>query len=83
VRIDRSDPADGPGDAHIARRAQPAPDDPDGTGKDSGKAVGDYGPPDSSPAHQASALQVDGPWLTAPWSMPNIGSTTSTMRPPV
>ena len=59
MRIDRSDPADGPGDAHVARRAQPAPDDPDATGKDSGKAVGDYGPPDSSRAHQASALRVE------------------------
>jgi hypothetical protein len=59
VRIDRSDPADGPGDAHVARRAQPAPDDPDSTGKENGKAVGDYGPPDSSPAHQASAFRVE------------------------
>jgi hypothetical protein len=59
VRIDRSDPADEPGDAHIARRARSAPDDPDSAGKDRGTAVSGDGPPDSSLARPDSALRTE------------------------
>lgn len=59
MRIDRSDPADGPGDAHMARRARSAPDDPDAAGKDRGTAVSGDGPPDSSPARPDSALRTE------------------------
>jgi hypothetical protein len=58
VRIDRSDLADGPGSAHMARRVRPVPDDPDAAGKDQGKAVGGDGPPDSACASPDSALRV-------------------------
>ena len=34
MRIDRSDLADEPGNAHMARPARSAPDDPDAAGKD-------------------------------------------------
>jgi hypothetical protein len=54
VRIDRSDPADGAGDAHITRRALAAPDDPGVTGK---AASGD-GPPDSPLARPDSATRM-------------------------
>jgi hypothetical protein len=59
VRIDRSDPADEPGDAHVARRARWAPDDPDAAGRDRGTAVSGDGPPDSSPARPDSALRTE------------------------
>lgn len=60
MRIDRSDLADEPDDAHMARRARSAPDDPDAAGKDQGKAVrGDDGPPESSPAPLDSALGTE------------------------
>jgi hypothetical protein len=59
VRIDRSDPADEPGDAHIAGRARSAPDDPGAAGKDRGTAVSGDGPPDSSPARPDSALRTE------------------------
>jgi hypothetical protein len=39
VRIDRSDSADGPEDARVARSGRPAPDNPDAAGKDGGTAV--------------------------------------------
>lgn len=48
MRIDRSDPADGPDDAQIARDARPASDDPDATGKDSDTTPGSsHAPTDS------------------------------------
>ena len=61
MRIDRSDLTDvpGPGRAHMARRVQSAPDDPDVAGKDQGKAVGGDGPHDSSRASLDSALRMD------------------------
>ena len=54
MRIDRSDPADGAGDAHMIRRALLAPDDPGVTGK---AASGD-GPPDSQLARPDSATRT-------------------------
>ena len=59
MRIDRSDPADEPGDAHVARRTQSAPDDPDAVGKDRGKRVSDDGRPESSSALPDSALRAE------------------------
>jgi hypothetical protein len=59
VRIDRSDPADVPGNAHLARRVRSAPEDPDAAGKDQGKAVGGDGPHDSSRVSLESALRLD------------------------
>jgi hypothetical protein len=48
VRIDWSDPSDGPGDAPVARRARSTPDEPDAATKDRGTAVSGDGLPDSS-----------------------------------
>lgn len=59
MRIDRSDPADGPGDVHAARRARSATDDLDATGKDKATAVDGDGPPDASPAHPDSTLRTE------------------------
>ena len=59
MRIDRSDPADGPGDVHIARRVRSATDDLDATGKDKGTAVDDDGSPDSSPGRPDSARRTE------------------------
>jgi hypothetical protein len=59
VRIDRSDPADGAGDVHIARRVPSATDSLDATGKDKGTAVDGDGPPDSSPALPDSTLRTE------------------------
>jgi Novel toxin 21 len=59
VRIDRSDPADGPGDAHVVRRAQSAPEDPDAAGKDKDKPVSGDGRPESSSAHPDSDLRAE------------------------
>jgi Novel toxin 21 len=56
VRIDRSDPADGSGDAPIARRAQSTPDDADAPGNDRDTAVTGDGGPDAYPARPDSAL---------------------------
>ena len=56
--IDRSDPADGPGDAYIARRARSAPDNPDAIGKDRGTVSGDP-LPDSSSARSNSPLRSE------------------------
>lgn len=59
MRIDRSDPADGPGDAHTDHRARLTPDDPDAASKDRCKAVSGDGPPGSSPARPDSALRTE------------------------
>jgi hypothetical protein len=59
VRIDRSDPADGPGDAHIARCVGSATDNLDVTGKDKSTAVDGDGLPDSSRARPDSALRTE------------------------
>ncbi len=59
MRIDRSDLADVPGSADMARRVRSAPEDPDAAGKDQGKAVGGDGPHDSSRVSLESALRVD------------------------
>lgn len=59
MRIDRSDLADVPGSADMARRVQSAPDDPDSAGKDQDKAVGGDGPRDSSCASPDSASGMD------------------------
>jgi hypothetical protein len=59
MRIDRSDPADGPDDAHVARRAQSVPDSPDANGKERGKPVSGDREPDSSSARPESALRAE------------------------
>jgi hypothetical protein len=59
VPIDRSDPADGPGDVDIGRRVRSATDDLDATGKGKGTAVDGDGPPDSSPARPDSTRQTE------------------------
>jgi hypothetical protein len=59
VRIDGSDPADGPGDAHVARSAQSASDDPAAAGKDRGKPASGGGRSDSSSTHPDSALLAE------------------------
>jgi hypothetical protein len=59
VRIDQSDLADEPHDAHMARRARSIPDEPDATGKDQGNAGGSDSPPGSSPAPPESALPIE------------------------
>lgn len=59
MQIDRSDQADGPGDAHMARRANSAPDDPNAASKDRGTALTGDGTPYAYPAHPDSALQTE------------------------
>jgi hypothetical protein len=59
VRIDRANLADESCDAHMGRRAQSAPDDPDAAGKDQGNAVRSDGLPDSSTASLNSALRIE------------------------
>jgi hypothetical protein len=59
VRIDRSDLADKPDDAHMGRRARSNADDPDAVGKDQGNAGASDGPLDSSTAPRDSALRID------------------------
>ena len=59
MHIDRPDLADGPGDAHMARPARSAADDPDAADKDRGKEVSDGGPSDSPPARSDSALRTE------------------------
>lgn len=59
MRIDRSDPLDGPDDAHVARRAHFALDDPDAAEKNNGKTLRGDGPPGSSPAHSDSAFREE------------------------
>ena len=59
MRIDRSDPADWPGDAQMARSARPASDNPGVAGKDSGTAVSGDGPLDSVPARSDPALRIE------------------------
>jgi hypothetical protein len=59
VRIDRSNPSDGPGDAPAARRARSTLDKPDAASKDGGTAVSGDGPTDSSPASADTALQTE------------------------
>jgi hypothetical protein len=59
VRIDRSDPADRPGDVHIGRHVPSATDGLDVTGKDKGTAVDGDGPPDSSRPRPDSTLRTE------------------------
>jgi hypothetical protein len=59
VQIDRSDQANEPGDAHMARRAHSVSDDPNAASKDSGKALTGDGTPYAYPAHPDSALQTE------------------------
>jgi len=59
VRIDRSDPSDGPGDAPAARRARSTLDKPDTATKDRSTAVSGDGPPDSSPTSADTALRTE------------------------
>ncbi len=59
MRIDRSDSADGPGDANIERSARPTPDGPDVTEKAEGKEVNAGSSPDSSPALSDSAFRIE------------------------
>jgi Restriction endonuclease fold toxin 3 len=48
VRIDQSEPSDRSGDAPVARRAWPTPDEADAASTDRGTALSGDGPPDSS-----------------------------------
>jgi Restriction endonuclease fold toxin 3 len=59
VGIDRSDPADGPGDVHMAGRVRLATDDLDVTGKDKGIAVDGDSHSDSSLARPDSILRTE------------------------
>lgn len=59
MRIDRSDPSDGPGDAPATPRAPSALDKPDAASKDRDPAVSGGGPPDSSPASADAALRTE------------------------
>lgn len=59
MRIDRSDPADGPGDVHIACGVRSSIDDLNATGKDIGTAVHGHGPRDSSAARTDSTLRTE------------------------
>jgi hypothetical protein len=60
VRIDRSDLADQPDDAHMPpRRTRSTPDDLDAAAKDQGNAGASDGPPDSSAVPPVSALRID------------------------
>ena len=59
MRIDWSDPADGSGDAHIARRARSAPDEPDAASKDSVTPASSDALPGSSPARTDSAWRTE------------------------
>ena len=59
MRIDRSDPADGPDNIPVARRVGSATDHRDGTDKDKGTAVGGDSPPDPSPSRLDSTLQTE------------------------
>lgn len=60
MRIDRSDLADKPDDAHmVPRRTQSTPDDLDAAAKDRGSAGASDGPPDSSAAPPDSALRIE------------------------
>lgn len=59
MRIDRSDLADEPGEAHMACRARPTPDDPAATGRNQSNAGGSDSPPGSSAVHPDSALRIE------------------------
>jgi hypothetical protein len=59
VRIDRSDPADGPSDVHIAHRVGSATDDLDATDKDKGTAVDGDSPSNSSSGRPDSTLRTE------------------------
>ena len=59
MRIDRSDPADGSGDAPVSRRAPSAPEDLDAGSKESGSAVSGGDPPDSSSADPDIAVRTE------------------------
>jgi hypothetical protein len=60
VRIDRSDLADKPDDAHMAsRRARWTPDDLDAAARDQGNAGASCGRSDSSAAPPDSALGIE------------------------
>jgi Restriction endonuclease fold toxin 3 len=59
VRIDRSDPADGPSHVHIDRRVRSATDDLNATGKDKGAVVDGDGPPNSSTSRPKPTAQAE------------------------
>ena len=59
MRIDRSDPGDGPGDAHMVRRDRSAADDLDATGNDRGTEGSSGSSSDPCPARPDSALQTE------------------------
>jgi len=59
VRIDRSDPSEGPGDAPAAPRARSALDKPDAATRDRGTAVSGGGPPDSPHASVDATLRAE------------------------
>lgn len=57
MRIDRSEPDDGP-DAHGSGSARATPHDRDATGRDKGTEVGGGGPSDSSPARPDAGSRI-------------------------
>ncbi len=59
MRIDRSDSAEEPEDAHVARNGRSAPDGPDAAGKDGGAAVSGDGPSHSPSASSDTALLTE------------------------
>jgi hypothetical protein len=59
MRIDRSEPADGPDDTYMARGSQSVPDDPDAADKDRATAVSGDGPPDSSSTSADTTLRTE------------------------
>jgi Restriction endonuclease fold toxin 3 len=59
VRIDRSDPLDGPGDVQVGRPARSAADHLDAAGKDISAAMDHDGPPDPPRVVPDSTLQTE------------------------
>jgi len=59
MRIDRSDLADGPGEAHMDRSARSAHGDTNVAGRESGKEISGDGAPGPSAAHSEAALRTE------------------------
>jgi hypothetical protein len=59
VRIDRTDPSDGPGNVHMGRRVGSAADNLHVTSKDKGTIEDGGGPPDSSLGRYDSSLRTE------------------------
>ena len=59
MRIDRSDPADGPSDVRMASRVRSTTDNPDVSAKDKGTVLDADGSPGSSPTQLDSVLRTE------------------------